>query len=208
MNAEPNRESAKAWPSSWPVRLGELEIALPLLRGSNGFGIYAFDPMGRGAWNIAAAKALAERLAPYDFDILLCAESKSIALAEQLARLLGYADYVVLRKSYKLYMQNPLVIDVKSVTTAARQQFFLGSDQQELLRGRRVCVLDDVISTGGTLRAIFDVARLLEFQVAAIACVLTEENHWTAYEGAPVVSLGHIPLPGFSEEMPARESPS
>jgi len=191
----------KPWPAAWPVTLGDLEIALPLVRGDSGFGIYAFDPMGRGAWNIAAAEALARLLAPYDFDILLTAESKAIALAEQLARRLGHADYVVLRKGFKLYMTDPMVVDVKSITTAAPQKFYLGRQQQELLRGKRVCVLDDVISAGGTLRAIFQAATALHCDVTVCACVLTEETAWDSFEGAPVVRLGHIPLPGMTTEM-------
>ena len=189
----------ETWPNTWPVKLGELAINLPLVRSDDGFGIYAFDPMGRGAWNIAAAQALAEQLAPYEFDILLAAESKSIALAEQLARLLGHDDYVVLRKARKLYMTDPMVMDVQSITTQARQQFFLGRDQQELLRGRRVCVLDDVISTGGTLRAVCGMARALDAEITAIACVLTEEARRSSFENVPVVVLDHIPLPAFSD---------
>ena len=189
--------SNQPWPDAWPVTLGERTIHLPLVRGDNGFGIYAFDPMGRGAWNIAAARALAARLAPYNFDILLAAESKSIALAEELARLLGHDDYVVLRKARKLYMIDPMVMDVQSITTAAKQQFFLGRDQQALLRGKRVCVLDDVISTGGTLRAVCGMAKALEAQVTVIACVLTEEERRASFEDIPVVALDHIPLPGF-----------
>jgi adenine phosphoribosyltransferase len=193
--------SNATWPAAWPVRLGDRTIALPLVRSGDGFQIYAFDSMGRSAWTIAAAAALAERLAPFAFDILLTAESKSIALAEELARLLGQEDYVVLRKSRKLYMIDPLVMDVKSVTTAAPQQFFLGSEQQELLRGKRVCVLDDVISTGGTLHAIYALAKALPFTVAVNACVLTEETRWASFEDVPVVSLDHIPLPAYAAEM-------
>jgi adenine phosphoribosyltransferase len=193
----------RSWPPAWPVRVGGLELCLPLVGNDEGFRIYAFDPMGRADWNLAAAEALAQRLRGYAFDILLTAESKAIALTQELARRLGHSDYVVLRKARKLYMTDPLVIDVKSITTAAKQQFFLGSDQQKLLRGRRVCVVDDVISTGGTLRAIRSVADALDFAVAVYACVLTEEDRRETFGGAPVVSLGHIPLPGFSSAMPA-----
>jgi len=168
------------------------------VKNDDGFQIYAFDPMGRTAWNVAAAQALARRLAAYDFDILLTAESKAIALTEELSRLLGHENYVVLRKARKLYMIDPVVMDVKSITTAAPQQFFLGREQQELLRGRRVCVVDDVISTGGTLRAIHGASELLDFTVAVYACVLTEEDRWETFEGVPVVALDHIPLPAFS----------
>ena len=187
------------WPVTWPVRLGTLEIRLPLVAGDDGFRIYAFDPMGRAAWNFAAAQALAEKLAPYGFDVLLTAESKAIALTQELARLLGQEDYVVLRKARKLYMPDPMVVDVKSITTAAQQQFFLGRDQQELLRGRRVCVVDDVLSTGGTLRAIYTVMKALACTIAVNAFVLTEAERCDAFEGVPVVSLDHIPLPGYSQ---------
>ena len=71
--------SNPTWPAVWPVRLGALEIDLPLVKNDDGFQIYAFDSMGRTAWNIAAAQALARRLAGYDFDILLTAESKANA---------------------------------------------------------------------------------------------------------------------------------
>jgi len=185
------------WPPSWPVRLGDLEIELPLITNDDGFRIYAFDPMGRAGWNLAAAQALAKKLAGYDFDILLTAESKAIALTQELARRLGHEDYVVLRKARKLYMLDPLVMDVKSVTTAAPQQFFLGRDQQDLLRGKRVCVVDDVLSTGGTINAVYAIAKQLSCAIAVNAFVLTEETQWEAYEGVPVVSLDHIPLPGF-----------
>ena len=195
--------SNQPWPATWPVRVGALDLDLPLVKNDDGFQIYAFDPMGRTAWNVAAAQALADRLAAYSFDILLTAESKAIALAEELSRLLGHEDYVVLRKARKLYMIDPIVMDVKSITTAAPQQFFLGREQQDLLRGKRVCVLDDVISTGGTLRAIHSAEELLGFTVAVYACVLTEEDPWEAFEGVPVVRLDHIPLPAFSAGPPS-----
>ena len=185
------------WPPTWPVQLGELEIELPLITNDDGFRIYAFDPMGRAEWNLTAAQALAGKLAGYGFDILLTAESKAIALTQELARLLGQKDYVVLRKARKLYMLDPLVMDVKSVTTAAPQQFFLGRDQQDLLRGKRVCVVDDVLSTGGTIHAVYAMAKQLSCTIAVNAFVLTEETRWDAFEGVPVVSLDHIPLPGF-----------
>jgi adenine phosphoribosyltransferase len=61
-----------------------------------------------------------------------------------------------------------------------------------------VCVIDDVISTGGTLGAIYSLNQTVPFTVAVNACVLTEETPWTRFQGVPVVSLSHIPLPGFA----------
>ncbi|MDR1734596.1 MAG: adenine phosphoribosyltransferase [Oscillospiraceae bacterium] len=191
----------KEWPLIWPITVDGTHIELPLVRNAEGFQIYAFDSMGRTDWNKACAKALAAALRSYDFDILLTAESKAIGLAEELSSALGLDKYVVLRKSLKLYMIDPVVIDVKSVTTANPQKFYLGKEQQDLLRGKRVCVLDDVISTGGTLSAIFEMGKMIGFTPTVYACVLTEEIQRSSYENIPVLSLAHIPLPGMSPTM-------
>jgi adenine phosphoribosyltransferase len=189
------------WPVEHEVTLysgedGELVVKLPLVVSPGGFSLYALDLMGRTEWNICAAKSLSERLVAFDFDRILTAESKAIALTQELASRLGQRDYVVLRKSQKLYMKDPVCVDVQSVTTTALQQFYLGRDQVALLEGRRVCVVDDVISTGGTAAAIFRMAEKIGFEVVVIAVILTEETPRTEYRGIPVVSLGHIPLPG------------
>ena len=159
--------------------------------------------MGQTEWNKEAALELCRQLADagYEFDIILTAEAKAVALAQELSDCLGHPRYVVLRKSPKLYMRKPIVVvDVLSITTRAPQNFYLGNDQTALLEGKRVCVLDDVISTGGTMRAILRVARQVGFTVPVIATVLTEGEPLNgAFEGIPVVSLGHIPLPATRE---------
>jgi adenine phosphoribosyltransferase len=189
------------WPAEHEVKLysgadGELVVKLPLVTTPDGFSLYALDLMGRTKWNARAAESLVERLAAFDFDRILTAESKAIALTQELAARLGQRDYVVLRKSRKLYMKNPVQVDVQSITTTKLQQFYLGKDQVALLEGKRVCVVDDVISTGGTAAAIFKMAKVIGFEVVVIAVVLTEETPWTTFQGVPVVSLAHIPLPG------------
>ncbi|MDR1464092.1 MAG: adenine phosphoribosyltransferase [Oscillospiraceae bacterium] len=186
------------WPTAWPVKLGDLQIELPLVTAPDGFQIYAFDSMGQTAWNLSAAAALIQQLAEIPFDVMITAESKAIALTEEMARLLGHERYVVLRKGKKLYMDNPLVVDVKSVTTTQPQRFFLGREQQRVLAGRRVCIVDDVISTGGTLEAVFSVAEQVGFEVVCVACVLTEETPWDKFHGIPVLRLDHIPLPAYA----------
>ncbi|MDR2647652.1 MAG: adenine phosphoribosyltransferase [Oscillospiraceae bacterium] len=192
----------RQWPAVWTVRIGSLSIDLPLAGGADGFKIYAFDSMGQTLWNKEAARAFARLLDKTSFDIILTAESKSIALAEELATALEHPRYVVLRKSQKLYMTNPIALKVKSITTACTQTFYLGSEQQELLRGKRVLVLDDVVSTGGTMDTIFEMAQAIGFTVACVACVLSEDIRRTEYNGVPLVTLDHIPLPGFQESMP------
>ena len=189
------------WPQDWQVTMGLRQgdpVHLPLVQGSDGFCIYALDLMGQTDLNFEIAARLKERLAAYDFDMIVTAEAKAIGLAQSLAEQLAMPEYVVLRKSLKLYMLDPVEVEVQSLTTKQNQHFYLGSDKVELLKGKRVCILDDVLSTGGTMRAIMHLAAQTECTVVVIAVVLTEEETWEKFSGIPVVSLGHIPLPGLS----------
>ncbi|MDR1440265.1 MAG: adenine phosphoribosyltransferase [Clostridiales bacterium] len=182
----------------WNVRLGsELAIDLPLVHVNGDFYIYAFDMMGQRIWNQVSARSLVARLkeASADFDILLTAEAKAIGLTEEMAGLIGHDEYVVLRKSLKAYMRNPAVVDVKSITTESLQHFYLSEQRFPALVGKRVCVVDDVVSTGGTLEAFFRLAGQVGFQIAYIACALTEGERRDSFNGAPLFSLDHIPLP-------------
>jgi len=190
----------KEWPDVWQVYIGMTEpLNLPLVRDNAGFGIYALDLMGMTTANVHAALALKQKLAGFDFDIIVTAEAKAIALAQSLAESLQHPQYVVLRKSRKLYMRDPVSVEVQSITTAQIQNFFLGQDKVELLKNKKVCILDDVLSTGGTMRAMLHMANQVGCTVTAIAVVLTEEIRWTEFQDIPVVSLGHIPLPATLE---------
>jgi adenine phosphoribosyltransferase len=193
-----------AWPQSWTAHLGDVAVELPLVEMPNGSHIYAFDLMGRTIWNQVAATMLAERIraTDIDFDMFLTAEAKAIALNQSLAELLGHAEYIVARKSLKVYMKDPIELSVKSITTDAPQKFFLGKDRYELLRGKTVCVIDDVVSTGGTMGAFLDLSQRVGFDIVLIACVLTEGVERTEFEGIPLISLDHIPFPGQTAEMP------
>ncbi|MCL2756706.1 MAG: adenine phosphoribosyltransferase [Coriobacteriia bacterium] len=198
---------AEAWPECYTVEIDEsFSLRLPLITDDKGFSIYVLDLMGQVEWNKCVAASLYARLQEegHEFDIILTAEAKAIALAEELAACFGHSEYVVLRKSPKLYMQKPIVVvEVQSITTKALQHFYLGRDKADLLKGKRVCVLDDVVSTGGTMRAIFNVADEIGSTISVIATVLTEgESYHGNFAGVPLISLGIIPLPGFSKVMP------
>lgn len=120
---------------------------------------------------VEAAKLLLDK-AP-DFDILLTAESKGIPLAYEMARQSG-KTYVVARKSVKLYMQDVLSVKVKSITTASEQTLFLDGDKAALLRGKRVMLVDDVISTGESLQALEQLVSAAGGEIAGKAAVLAE----------------------------------
>jgi len=188
------------WPEYWPVNIGLSDaVGLPLVVSESGFGIYALDMMGQTIWNKCAAQALYEKLADFDFDIILTAEAKAIGLAEELSGLCEHTEYVVLRKSAKLYMPNPVSVEVQSITTTEKQHFYLGQDKLALLKNRRALIVDDVLSTGGTLKAMLEIARQASCQIVAIAVVLTEEVAWQSFEDIPVISLDHIPLPAYAQ---------
>ncbi|MCL2136160.1 MAG: adenine phosphoribosyltransferase [Coriobacteriia bacterium] len=193
------------WPDSWEVGIGLSEpIKLPLVRSDDGFGIYALDMMGQHDWNEAAASALYEKLGPYDFDIILTAEAKAIGLAQELSQRFGHSEYIVLRKSHKLYMPSPVSVQVQSITTTAPQTFFLGQDKIAKLAGLKACVLDDVLSTGGTMTAMLQMAKIANCLPVVIAVVLTEDTDWDEFAGLPVVKLDYIPLPGTQSQVLSR----
>ncbi len=138
----------------------------------------------------ACAEALNQRLPRENYDVLVTAEAKSIPLIHALASVAG-KPYVVLRKTYKPYMGETLSAETVSITTGRMQNLYLDEKDRELLRGKRVVLLDDVISTGSTLDGMRKVMALAEADIAAEAAIFTEgeESDW---EG--IVSLGHLPL--------------
>jgi adenine phosphoribosyltransferase len=97
----------------------------------------------------------------------------------------------VLRKSVKGYLKHPLTVKVKSITTAAAQSLVLDGNEADRLRGSRVVVVDDVVSTGGSLRACEELLDQVGAQVVARAAVLLEEG---GYENPNLISLGTLPI--------------
>ncbi|MDR1355980.1 MAG: hypothetical protein LBJ43_07010 [Propionibacteriaceae bacterium] len=186
-------------PNILPVDLGGGIIAeLPLSWIDDTTGIYSFVLLNRVDWVRAAATSLIEKiddaLDGETIDIILTPEAKAITLAYEVAVRLSLNEFVVARKGPKAYMTNPSSVEVKSITTASVQQLWFGEEDLAKLRGRRVLVIDDVVSTGATLEAIFKFLRSHDCEVALVACVLTENNALTEFDGVPLVSIGHIPL--------------
>ncbi|HML45364.1 MAG TPA: phosphoribosyltransferase family protein [Clostridia bacterium] len=184
------------WPDVWTVRLGDgYEIKLPLMDLGNGFSIYSFDMTGESEWNREAAKSLTEKLKAYDFESFVTVQTKSSGLTQEMAR--SYKSYLELRKSYKAFMKEPKHISVQSITTQGTQELWIGKEKYERFQGKKLCFIDDVVSTGGTVDAALAMAKEIGFEISVIACVLTEGETRTEYKGIPLVSLGHIPLPGI-----------
>ena len=180
------------------VPLGDEVVAeLPLQWISDDLGIYSFVLLDKVAWVKASATSLMERIADVigeGVDVIVTPEAKAITLAYELTNRLGLGDFVVARKSRKAYMADPVSIDVQSITTQFTQQMWFGREDLDALRGRRVLVVDDVVSTGATLDALFGFLRSIDCEVVAVACVLTEGDRRTDYDGVPLISIGHLPL--------------
>lgn len=184
------------WPQVWKVRLGEdYEISLPLMDLGNGFHIYSFDMTGEAQWNRQAASALKEKLAGFEFDSFVTVQTKSSGLAQEMAR--DGKSYLELRKARKGFMREPRHVSVQSITTKGCQDLWIGKEKYEPFVGKKLCFVDDVVSTGGTIDAMLIMAREIGFEISVIACVLTEGERRTEYQGIPLVCLDHIPLPGF-----------
>ena len=124
------------------------------------------------------------------FDVILTAESKGIPLAYEMARQSG-KNYVVARKSVKLYMQDVVSVSVKSITTANEQTLHLDGDKAALLKGKRVLIVDDVISTGESLKALESLVQQAGGTIAGEAAVLAEGD---AADRDDIIFLDPLPL--------------
>lgn len=136
---------------TYKMTIAGLERELPICPLNDKIDIAAFVMFSDVELTVAVAGKLLSK-SPY-FDIIITAESKGIPLAYEMARESG-KPYVVARKSVKLYMTDPISVSVKSITTAAEQTLYLSKEKAELLKGKKVLIVDDVISTGESLLAL------------------------------------------------------
>lgn len=125
-----------------------------------------------------------------DFDVIITAESKGIPLAYEMARQAG-KTYVVARKSIKLYMTDTLTVEVKSITTSNVQKLNLDGGKAEMLKGKKVLVVDDVISTGESLNALIKLVEAAGGNIVGKAAVLAEGD---AADRDDIIFLEKLPL--------------
>ena len=173
---------------SYKMTIAGLERELPLCPINDNLSIGAFIIFGDVELTIAAASELIKKCP--EFDYIITPEAKSIPLAYEMARQSGKPYYVV-RKKAKLYMQNPVSVNVRSITTDAEQTLILDGAEGEKIRKKRVVILDDVISTGESLLAVEKLVDQFDAQIVAKAAVLAEGN---AAERTDIVFLEKLPL--------------
>ncbi len=173
----------------YTVEVAGLTRHLPLFEVAPGIRIAIFNMLGDTYVAKAAAAALAERLKDAEADVLLTAEAKSMPLVYEMSALMGL-PYVVLRKNYKTYMGDALSAETVSITTGKRQTLYLDEKDQHLVEGKRVIIVDDVISTGSTLRGMEKIVEKSNGAVTRIAAVFTEGNH----DWSRIIALGNLPV--------------
>ncbi len=172
------------------VQVAGVRRELPLFQVAPKLSIAVLNLLGDTELVQACAGAMKEKLAGYDYDILVTPEAKSIPLAHALS-VETRKPYVVLRKTYKPYMGVALMSETLSITTGSKQTLYLDEKDQAQLKGKRVVVLDDVVSTGSTLQGVQQLMEKAGAEIVANAAVFTEgdETDWSH-----IIALGNLPL--------------
>ena len=174
----------------YQVDLCGMTAELPILPLPSGVNIAFFNLHGDVELTEHCGKELAKLVA--DCDVLLTAESKGLQLTHVIARELGHRQYAVARKSKKLYMQDGLEVVINSsITTGTEQKLYVSKHDAELMRGKKVGIIDDVVSTGHSLVGLEELVRLAGGIIHKKAFVLAEGE---AVKRQDICYLGVIPL--------------
>jgi adenine phosphoribosyltransferase len=176
--------------STYAVDIAGVHRELPLFEIKPGLKIAILNILGDTELVEACAKELGEKLEKVDYDVLVTAEAKSIPLAHALS-VCTHKPYVILRKSYKPYMGNALQAETLSITTGQPQTLYLDEKDRELMNGKRVVIVDDVISTGSTLQGMRLLLQKAGAEITAEAAIFTEGER---AKWSNIVCLGHLPV--------------
>ena len=160
--------------ATYTMHVAGLTRELPICKVNDELYIGAFIMFGDAELTVACAEALLKLAEDMEYDYLFTAEAKSIPLIHEMARQSGAAKYFIARKGPKVYMPDPLSVDDQSITTLSLQKLYLGSDDAAIINGKRVLIVDDVISTGGSLRAMESLVEKAGGTVAGRMAVLAE----------------------------------
>ena len=173
----------------YKMKIAGLDRALPLCPLNENLYIGAFVMFGDVELTVAAATELL-KIAP-DYDVMITAESKGIPLICEMARLLGNERYILARKGAKLYMRDVFAAEVHSITTDHQQTLYLDGADAEYMKGKRVVIVDDVISTGESLRAMEELVHRAGGEIVGRMAILAEGD---ATERDDLIYLEKLPL--------------
>ena len=166
-----------------------LERDLPICKVTDSLYIAGFVIFGDQELTVACARELLRRAPEYDY--IITAEAKGIPLAHEMARQSGAAKYFLARKGPKLYMTGVFESSVKSITTAKEQKLYLDTADAELMKGKRILIVDDVISTGESLTALEALVEKAGGIIAGRMAVLAEGD---AQDRGDIIYLEKLPL--------------
>jgi adenine phosphoribosyltransferase len=175
----------------YTMKIAGLERDLPLCPISDELYIAAFICFGDAQISEACARELLKLVPREDYDYIFTAEAKGIPLAHEMARQCGAEKYFVARKGPKNYMPDPICVEDRSITTRGVQKLYLGRGDADMISGKRILLVDDVISTGGSLRAMEEMVKLCGGEVTGRVCVLAEGD---AAKRTDIKFLDTIPL--------------
>ncbi len=174
---------------SYRIEIAGLERDLQLCRLNDELNIAAFIMFGDVELTVNCAREILARLPEYDY--LIAPEAKAIPLLYEMARQSGSNRYLVARKGRKLYMLDPIEVRVRSITTDHVQTLFIGRPEADLMRGKRIVIVDDVVSTGESLNAVQELVKAAGGTVVARAFVLAEGD---AAKRNDIIFLQKLPL--------------
>lgn len=175
---------------TYSVEVAGLKRELPLFEVAPGVTIAILNILGDTEFVRACAHGLAKKLEGVGYDVLVTAEAKSIPLVHILSEETS-KPYVVLRKNYKLYMGEAIQAETISITTGKPQTLYLDAKDRELVSGKRVVLVDDVVSTGSTQQGMRAVMEKAGAKVVTETAIFTEgdEANWKH-----IIALGHLPV--------------
>ncbi len=173
---------------TYKINIAGIERELEMFPVNDTLSIAAFIMFGDVEITEIAAKELL-KICP-EHDVVVTAEAKGIPLCYEMARQ-GCRNYVIARKGVKVYMRNPIEVSVNSITTANEQKLYFGENDAKFLKGKKVLIVDDVISTGQSLEALETLVKQTGAEIAGKAAVLAEGN---AKDRDDIIFLQELPL--------------
>ena len=175
---------------TYSIDIAGVKRELRLFEIKPGLRIAILNILGDTELVQACARGLADKVKNVEYDIIVTAEAKSIPIAHALS-VETKKPYVVLRKTYKPYMGDAIKAETLSITTGQPQVLILDEKDRELIQGKKVVIVDDVISTGSTLQGMRMILDKVGTTVVGEASILTEGDR---AQWMHIISLGHLPL--------------
>ena len=174
---------------TYTLHVAGLTSELPIIKLSYDLSIASFVILGDTEIVKKTAPMIAKKLPEVDF--VVTAEAKGIPLAYEISKILNLNEYIVARKSIKAYMEEPIEVEVNSITTTNSQKLYLNNQDANKIRGKKVALIDDVISTGQSLKALERLVEKAGANVVAKAAILAEGD---AKDRKDIIFLEALPI--------------